>query len=189
MVGILYYFFPIWTIIRPDGQFLFSEFETRILPHVETPPASFLLTDPLLRMLGGAHLLRLPRLARERLLDLHAVAGLLIGLLMPVVLVLMFDGMAFRYRMEFYPFLEFTAFLGFYAICVDPDQSSALLRGRLSLFLIASAGFGIVCSHLLLFLSKISPNVWITSAPDGWVTLYLEQLKAIFPVIAQRLHV
>jgi hypothetical protein len=95
--GVFYYFFPIWTIIRPDGQFLFSEFETRMLDGVEPPPSSFLLSDPLLLVLGGAFLLRLPRLARERLLDLRAVMAVMIG----------------------FPLLEFTDFLGFYAICAD----------------------------------------------------------------------
>jgi len=194
--GILYYFFPIWTIIRPDGQFLFSEFETRILDTVETPPSSFLLSDPLLLVLCGVSLLRLPRLARERLIDLRAVLALMIGFLIPVLLILTFFGMAFRYRMEFYPFLEFTAFVGFYAICVNPDRFSALSRSRLSLFLIASAGVGIVCSHLLLFLYKISPggnysepgSTNAVTPADGWVDFYLIQLKSIFPSIAQRLH-
>jgi hypothetical protein len=76
----LYYFFPIWTIIRPNGQFLFSEFEALLIDHIETPPASFLLSDPLLLMLGSAFLLRLPRLARERVLDLRAAAALMFGL-------------------------------------------------------------------------------------------------------------
>jgi hypothetical protein len=44
----------------------------------------------------------------------------MIGLLIPVFPILTFMYMAFRYRMEFYPFLEFSAFLGFYAICVNP---------------------------------------------------------------------
>jgi hypothetical protein len=186
--GILYYFCPIWTIIRPDGQFLFSEFETRMLDGVEPPPSSFLLSDPLLLVLGGAFLLRLPRLARERLLDLRAVTALMIGFLIPAFLMLTFFYMAFRYRMEFYPFLEFTAFLGFYAICVNPGRFSALSRGSLSLILIAGAGFGIIYSHLALFLYKISPFTNRVSAPDGWVDLYLTQLKLIFPSIAQRLH-
>ena len=68
--GIVYYFFPIWTISRPDGQFLFAEFETRMIDAVETPQSSFLLSDPLLLVLAGAYLLRLPRLVRDRLLDL-----------------------------------------------------------------------------------------------------------------------
>jgi hypothetical protein len=186
--GILYYFFPIWTIIRPDGKFLFSEFQTWHLGGVEPPPGSFLLSDPLLLVLGGAFLLRLPQLARERLLDLRAVAAPIIGLLIPVLLMLTFEGMAFRYRMEFYPLLEFTAFLGFYAICVKPDQPSALLSSNFSLILIASGGLGIICSHLQLFLYKISPATNRLPVPNGWVDLYFSQLRRLYPSIAQRLH-
>jgi hypothetical protein len=51
-----------------------------VIDHIETPPASFLLSDPLLLMLGSAFLLRLPRLARERVLDLRAAAALMFGL-------------------------------------------------------------------------------------------------------------
>jgi hypothetical protein len=194
--GILYYFFPIWTIIRPDGQFLFSEFETRLLDTVETPPSSFLLSDPLLLMLGGAFLLQLPRLARERLLDLRTVVALMIGFLVPVLLILSFCCMAFRYRLEFYPLLEFAGFIGFYAICMTPGPVFALSRCTLSLILISSAGFGIVYSHLLLLLYKISLG-GNYSEPDstgavtpaiGWVDFYLIQLKSIFPSVAQRLH-
>jgi hypothetical protein len=195
--GILYYFFPIWTITRPDGQFLFSEFETRMLDAVETPPSSFLLSDPLLLVLAGAYLLRMPRLAREGLLDLGAAVALMIGLLVPVFLILTFMYMAFRYRMEFYPFLEFSAFLGFYGICVNPDEFSALSRNRLSLILIASAGFGIVYSHFALFLHKISPPghyppagtaAGAPSPTDGWLQYYRFHLKSAFPSLARRLH-
>jgi hypothetical protein len=184
--GILYYFFPIWVIIRPDGQFLFSEFETRVLEGVEPPPSSFLLSDPLLLVLGGACLLGLPRLARERLSDRRAMVALMIGFLVPVVLMLTFCNMAFRYRMEFYPYFEFTAFLGFYAICISPGRFSALSRSKLSAMLTASGVFGIVCSHVLLILYKISP--YQVSAADGWLGVYFIQLKLVYPSIAQRLH-
>jgi hypothetical protein len=195
--GILYYFFPIWTISRSDGQFLFSEYETRMLDAVETPPGSFLLSDPLLLVLAAAYLMRLPRLVRQRRLDLGAVAAIMIGLLIPVFLILTFMYMAFRYRMEFYPFLEFSAFLGFYAICVNPGEFSALSRSRLPLILIAIAGFGIVGSHLTLFLHKISPpgnyvsegaDTRAVSPANGWVDYYRFCFRAIFPSLAQRLH-
>jgi len=192
--GILYYFFPIWTISRADGQFLFAEFETRMLDAVETPPSSLLLSDPLLLVFAAACLLQLPRLARERLLDLGAVAALMIGLLMPVFLILTFMYMAFRYRMEFYPFLEFSAFLGFFAICIDPGRFSALARSRLSFILIASACFGIIYCHLLLLLYKISQFGHYArpanevSPVDGWVNYYYTQLKLSFPSVAQRFH-
>ena len=195
--GIVYYFFPIWTISRPDGQFLFAEFETRMIDAVETPQSSFLLSDPLLLVLAGAYLLRLPRLVRDRLLDPRAVAALMIGLLVPVFLILTFMYMAFRYRMEFYPFLEFSAFLGFYAICVNPTEFSILSRRRLSLILIVSAVFGIVYSHFVLLLHKISPpgnyvsegaDAGGVSAVNGWLDYYRLHLRTVFPNIAQRLH-
>jgi hypothetical protein len=195
--SILYYFLPIWAIVRPDGQFLFSEFETRILDGVEAPPSSFLLSDPLLLVLGVAFLRRLPQLARERLLDIRAVAALMIGFLIPTFLILTFMYMGFRYRIEFYPFLEFAAFLGFYAICVNPGQFSALWRSRLPFILIASTGLGIVYSHFALFLHKISPpgnymrgdaDAATVSPASGWVAYYYYCLRSVFPSVAQRLH-
>jgi hypothetical protein len=159
-----------------------------MLDGVEPPPSSFLLSDPLLLVLGGACLLRLPQLARGRLLDLRATVALTIGFSIPAFLMLMFCGMTFGYRMEFYLLIEFAAFLRFYAICVNPDESSVLLRGRLSLLLIASAGFGIVCSQLLLFLYKISPATDRISTLKPWIDLYFSQLWLLFPSIAQRLH-
>jgi hypothetical protein len=191
--ALLYYFLPIWTIVRPDGQFLFSEFEIRMLRGVETPPSSFLLSDPLLLVLGGAFLLRLPQLAREHLLDLGAVAALTIGFLIPVFLILTYIYMAFRYRLELYPLLEFAAFLGFYAICVNPGQFSALSHSKLSLMLIASAGLGIVYSHFALFLHKISPpgnyvDTAAVSPANGWVAYYYSCLSSAFPSIVQKLQ-
>jgi hypothetical protein len=193
--GLIYYFFPIWTIVRPDEQFLFSEFETRIFDGVEAPPSSFLLSDPLLLVLGGAYLLRLPQLAREQLLDLRAIAAIMCGFLIPVFLVLTYIYMAFRYRIEFYPLIEFTAFLGFFAICVSPIRFSLLSRRWLSLILIISAGLGIVYSHFALFLHKISPpgnyaagGTGDITPANGWVNYYRDCLKSVFPSIAQRLH-
>ena len=195
--GAIYYFFPIWTIVRPDGHFLFSEFESRLFEGVETPPSSFLLSDPLLLVLGGAYLLRLPQLVRERLIDLRAMAAIMIGLSIPAFLILTYFYMAFRYRMEFYPLLEFAAFLGFFAICINPGQFSALARRRLSLILITSAGFGIFYSHFALFLHKISPpghyatggaDVGTVSPANGWVDYYHHYLRSVFPRIARGLH-
>jgi hypothetical protein len=189
--GLIYYFFPIWTIIRPNGQFLFSEFEARIFDGVEAPPSSFLLSDPLLLVLGGAYLLRLPQLARERRLDLRAVTAIMCGFLIPAFLVLTYIYMAFRYRMEFYPLFEFAAFLGFFAICVNPVQFSELSRRGLSIVLIISAGLGILFSHLALFLHKISPPGSYaagTSPAIGWINYYRLCLKSVFPAIADKLH-
>jgi hypothetical protein len=142
-------------------------------------------------VLGGAYLIRRPQLAREHLLDLRAAAAIIFGFLIPVFLVLTYIYMAFRYRMEFYPLFEFAAFLGFFAICVNPVQFSVLSRRGLSLVLIISAGLGIVFSHLALFLHKISPPgnyAAGTSPANGWINYYRLCLKSVFPAIAQKLH-
>ena len=61
-------------------------------------------------------------------MNLRAVAALMVGFSIPIFLMLTYMYMAFRFRMEFYPLVEFAAFLGFYAICVKPDQYSAPFR-------------------------------------------------------------
>ena len=48
------------------------------------------IQHPLLLILAGAYLVRLPQLLRERLLDPRLVAALMIGLLVPVFLILTF---------------------------------------------------------------------------------------------------
>ena len=192
--GILYYFLPGWTFVGANGQLLFSKFEIRMLDGVEVPPGSFLLSDPLLLILAGIGLVRLPQLGRERLIDLQAVAALMIGLSIPAFLILTYTYMAFRYRMEFYPFFEFAAYLGFYAICVKPSPFSVSSRSILLALLITSAIIGVVFSHLWLFLYKISPfgdykyqamggHEIVTK---GWLAFYWDQLKIVFPSLAER---
>ena len=194
--GILYYLFPIWTIIRPDGRFLFADFESRMLDMVELPPGSFLLSDPLLLVLGAAFFFRLPQLRKERRVDIRAAAALMIGFSIPIFLMLTAMVMAFRYRMEFYPFIEFAAYLGFYAMCVNPNQYLASSRRRLYILLIASAGLGIVCSHLLFILYKVSQfgdykmQEIMGHNPAGaiaWVRYYWLALKTLLPSVAKRL--
>ena len=195
--GIIYYLCPIWVVIRPDGHFLFSEFELKMFDGVELPPGSFLVSDPVLLILGVTFFWRLPQLRRGHLVNLWAVAALMIGFSIPICLMLTAMDMAFRYRMEFYPFMEFAGYLGFYAMCVRPDQYSAPLRRRLYCLLIASAGCGIICSHLLLILYKLSQFggdyklPWIMGEhPEGaaaWVRLYHSAFKTIIPIVEKKL--
>ncbi len=193
--GVIYYIVPIWPIIRSDGHFLFSEFETRMLDGVELPPGSFLLSDPVLLILGAAFFLRIRQVRKGHLMNLRAVAALMIGFSIPIFLMLTYMYMAFRFRMEFYPLVEFAAFLGFYTICVKPDQYSAPFRRRLYCLLIASAGFGIICSHLLLTLYKLSqfsdykvPGI-MGERPEGaagWVRYYELSFKTILRSVEKK---
>ena len=194
--GILYYLFPIWTIIRPDGRFLFADFESRMLDMVELPPGSFLLSDPLLLVLGAAFFFRLPQLRKERRVDIRAAAALMIGFSIPIFLMLTAMVMAFRVWSGVYPFIEFAAYLGFYAMCVNPNQYLASSRRRLYILLIASAGLGIVCSHLLFILYKVSQfgdykmQEIMGHNPAGaiaWVRYYWLALKTLLPSVAKRL--
>lgn len=111
--GVMYYFFPLWAFTDATGRMLFSDFQERLIDAAEMPPASFLLTDPLLVLLFGC-LLRYWRAAGARM----AEAGpLMLGMAVPPLLMLSAIYFAFRYRLEFYPLLEFGAFLGAWLVC------------------------------------------------------------------------
>jgi hypothetical protein len=188
--GIIYYLFPIWPVIRPDGQFLFSEFETRVLAVVELPAGSFLLSDALLLVLGCIFVVKVRAVHQQHLLNLRAAFALLIGFCVPILLMMIAIVMTFRYRMEFYPFIEFSAFLGFYAVCARADQIPARRRNKLSAILVASAVLGIISSHLLLAIYKMSPPGDYHSyasmiARDGWVQFYERQVRHLFPSVSQ----
>ena len=146
--GLVYYFFPIWPLRGADGALLWSEFQQRTIDSVELPPASFLLSDPLIIALGVFALVRLVK--RDSAIDWAIAIPILLGLFAPILLMLMLISMTFRYRMEFYPFFELCAFLGF----------SWFLRRRKEppvLPLVAATAIGIVSSHVFWMLYFMSP--------------------------------
>lgn len=155
--GLLYYWLPIWVIVRPDGQFLFHAFQQRMIDSAELPPSSFFLTDPLLLLLCGAFLHAVWR-RRWAALGLRALPAqalaLLAGFASAIFLILIAISMTFRYRMEFYPFLELGAFLGFPALCATEPATP---RPWLVRLVFASTILGILASHLLMLLYRISP--------------------------------
>ena len=108
---LLYYFFPVWIFHNVDGGLLWESFRQRTVDSVELPPSSFFVTDPLLVGLTGYFLIQVVRgkAAIERAVAVPLVAGLMV----PIGFMLTFASATFRYRMEFYPLLEFGAFLGF----------------------------------------------------------------------------
>ncbi len=98
--GLMYYFAPIWPFYWPGGGLLFADYQARMV-EAELPPASFLLSDPLLLLLA----------ARLRL-RAASVLAIIAGLALPAALMLGFVFMNHRYRQEFYPLLSFAAFAG-----------------------------------------------------------------------------
>ena len=163
---------------------------------VELPPSSFLTTDPLLLALGAVFFSRLPQLRKEHLVDTRAIAALMIGFLIPISLMFTAMVMTFRFRMEFYPLIEFTAYLGFYAMCENPTRYSTSSRKWLYSLLIACAAVGIVCSHLLFILYKLSQfgdykmRGIMGENPTGavaWARYYWLALKTMLPSVAAKL--
>ena len=82
---------------------------------------------------------------------LPIVIAVQIGLLVPILLMLTAMAMEFRYRIEFCPFLEFSAFiaLGHMLSAASPPRER-LLR--------AATAWGIVAAQVLCFLYWASPN-------------------------------
>jgi hypothetical protein len=140
-LGLSYYFLPIWALQGGDGKLLFESTQTRLMDALELPPSSFFLTDLLpiafIVFLGVAlwtgrrSLARALRMEWElaqdeetqpplRLFSLAQGIALAAGLAVPCVLMLTAVSMNYRYRMEFYPEIDFLAFLGLYATVSNP---------------------------------------------------------------------
>ena len=99
--GLMYYFAPVWPLYWPGGGLMFQAYQQRMV-EAELPPASFLLTDPVMLVLAGLFVARARRMGA-------AALTLAAGLLLPVALMLGLVFMNFRYRQEFYPLLLFAA--------------------------------------------------------------------------------
>ena len=146
--GVIYYLVPLWVVPTGDGSLLWSAFQHRMIDAVELPPSSFLVSDPLLVGLALYALLHLVR--RRDIARPGIVAAVLLGLCVPIGLMLTATSMTFRYRLEFYPFLEFCAFIGFGRLLCDP---AAPPRLRFAAATVA----GIVLSHALWVLYMATP--------------------------------
>ena len=162
-LGLSYYFVPIWTWVRSDGQLLFSEARERLIDAFELPAGSFLLSDPLL--LGLAAAVRRPTMT---------TAALLIGLAIPPCLMLIAISMNYRYRVEFYPFLILAALLGVRRLCLAPAA-----RFRRSP-IVAAVVLSIAVSHGMAAIYAVSPwgdaDQYIPKV--GWIGTYAPRLHA-----------
>ena len=145
--GLMYYFVPVWTIIRADGHTLFHEFQQRMMDGSELPISSFFVSDPLLLALSGIAVFGV---WGQRVIKNEHGAALLIGLAVSPILMLTAMYMAFRYRIEFYPFFELSAFLGAYFLLASQRPINHF-------WIKLSTWLGIVSSFILLAIYKISP--------------------------------
>ena len=164
--GLMYYFFPIWTFVSSNGTFLFETFVRRTMHGIEPPPSSFFISDPLLIFLAGVllfHVWRRRGQVRARFDTAQAGAGLA-GLSLSGLLMLTAIYMTFRYRMEFYPFLQLSAFLGYHILSSGPSGRTP--RPALSIGTSLASASGIIAAHVLLLLTLISPLGPISPTPS-----------------------
>lgn len=107
--GLVYYFAPVWVLRGADGQLLLDATRQKWIDAAELPPSSFLLTDPLLLVLGG---LAVAGWVRQSSAHRARSVAIALGLAIPAGLMLCAVSMNFRYRLDFYPLFEFLAFSG-----------------------------------------------------------------------------
>jgi hypothetical protein len=183
--GLSYYFIPIWVLHGSNGELLFAGTQARFFGDIELPPSSFLLTDMIpfcfILLLGSAFRRRgLSGISREWIRLSRAgrwAAAIAAGLLAPCVLMLSLAWMTYRYRIEFYPELDFLTLLGLYSFMTQQTAitKSAAIRKVFS----AALAISILTSTAALMLHDISDE---GASPEdllshGVVRYYHDQIR------------
>jgi hypothetical protein len=165
-----YYFLPVWPLRGADGGLVLKPFQIEVMDVVELPPMSFLVSDTMLlalAALGGAWLMRR---ASTGTVDRIAAGSTTLGLMVPVLLMLLAMSGTFRYRLEFYPLMEFLALIGVARLSRTTARPGQLVAGALT---------GIIAAHVVLLLHKLSPfGDDFGMEQVGWMPYYLDRLAA-----------
>jgi hypothetical protein len=169
--AVIYYFVPIWVLQRADGHQLFQEHETRLFDAVELPPSSFLLTDALLLMLLAFAVWILAKQSKIAIRR-NVVVAVAAGLSVSGLLIMSFGVLSFRYRIDFYPFIEFGAFVGAALLL----QSQFLAKSAIRRGLLIAAAISVFTSHLELMLYKISELGSAVGYAPGLLEYYIQHL-------------
>ena len=179
-----YFFLPLWAIVGSDGHFLFRALQDRLYYTVELPPATFVASDLLpgfLSILGCAWLSRGHSTGIDRL----TARMIAVCLMIPGILMLMAIALTFRYRMEFYPFIDFVALFGLLSLPGKIAARPRLVTGACGLMVAIS----ILSAHLFLLTYKIAP--WDDSAAIekiGWLAAYHKYFHAKYPGVDRMLR-
>lgn len=150
--GLVYYLFPVWVIQGSDHHLLLGTMRDRLIDSAELPPGSFLLSDSFLMLLGLGSLWAI---WKRRILgssERTLVTSIAAGLAIPALLMLTAISMCFRYRLDFYPLLEFLAFMGI----ANTPATDQLPRWASRRLLLSFLFLSIVGSHLEMALYRLS---------------------------------
>lgn len=197
--GLSYYFLPLAALQGANG--LFDNTQTRLMFAAELPPSSFFLTDLLpiafivfLAMaVGPARRISPQRLRKgarfvpctnpppsSRIFSHAQGLALAAGLAVPCVLMLTTIYMSYRYRMEFYPEIDFLAFLGLYATVTNPDLLARFNRCRR--WMLAATLISILSAFAALILYWFSNfGVSQRDLPNGLVDYYVHNFLPYLP--------
>jgi hypothetical protein len=176
-----YYFAPIWVLHDRKGDMLFQQTQVELFDSAELPPSSLFLSDPVVCLLAAFGLWALARRPDRIPRDAQAAAGVL-GLACPVMVMLLSISVTFRYRMEFYPVLNFAACLGAAALRLEPPRQP----NRLFLYL-AAMGVAVSLFSLMLYSdAPLGPAVDLDMR-SGWLTPIREARQGNDPHIGHLL--
>jgi hypothetical protein len=170
--GLHYYFAPVWTFAGAHGRLLLQGVQTRLFENVELPPSSLLISDPVACLLSGFGIVTL---IRGRVAQPWPARLALIGMLPQAVLMLGAIGLAFRYRMDFYPAIDFAAGLGLAAIAARPQGVGAGLIAAIRALTLAGVIVASV-SRVAYLLSPFGPAERL-DLTHGVTAFYLRELS------------
>ena len=180
--GLVYFLMPVWVLLRNDGRLVLEEHQLRLIDSTELPPSSFLLTDALpaaLLLFGIWSLARTgPWAAAQRARAALVGAGLGASCLLMLCAI----SMCHRYRLDFYPFIEYGAFVGLVFLLQRREPLSGVLKWSAATMSALSIG----ASQLTLVMYKLSdygPGVgWLDR---GFAGYYWHQIVMAFPSLAR----
>jgi hypothetical protein len=186
--GLQYYFVPVWAMTDTKGDFILQRPQVELFEDVELPPSSFLLSDPLTCVLAGLGALALvvglrkpvtpipasPVKANPHLANRRLAGAALLGLMLPACLMLALISLTFRYRMDFYPALDFAAWLGLATLAgrTSPlPRLAAPVLGSMSL-----AGMAVAAISLLAYaIVPLGPATDLNTS-HGWAGVVSDRL-------------
>ena len=168
-----YYFAPIWAVTDKDGRFLLQSQQVTLFDDVEFPPSSLILSDSLFFLLAAIGLRAL--IFRPQAIDRPQCArAALAGLMTPWLVMLMAISLTHRYRMEFYPALDFAAYMGLSDL-VRRDKPFSKL-GRLMLMILPTSAMALAFVTLVSY-GLLGPRPATDfNVKRGWIGLLEDRL-------------
>jgi hypothetical protein len=176
-----YYFAPVWMLQDRKGALLFQKTQFRLFDVVELPPSSLLLSDPLICLLAGFGIWAMA-FRRARIADAGLAGSALLGLACPLAVILAAISLCFRYRMDFYPALDFAACLGAAALRIDPARQPRWLFLALG----AVGGAVAVVSQSVYYYTPLGSALDLDMR-GGWMTPIVEMAHGRDPYIGHLL--